>query len=191
MMLRGADIHVSTDGNFHHRHRKSAGDSPGFYDPTYILPKAQVDAVGDRLEQARIAKPRDYVRTVPDEAVDECENAHAATRGSNDAKKSDQFDDSGLMALVCRHDIPLFFANIDTPGEQQKYAVALIEHLYSLIPPEATVACLYDVACVLDRSANLVSNYIFVFLYFRIFCYIYIIFKYSIIYSLHKSQAAL
>lgn len=61
------------------------------------------------------------------------------------------------MALVCRHDNPLFLANIDTPGEQQKYAVALIEHLVSLLPPEATVAVLYDVGCVLDRSLDIVS----------------------------------
>lgn len=62
------------------------------------------------------------------------------------------------MALLCRHDIPLFFANIDTPGEQQKYAVALIEHFFSFLPPNATVAVLYDVGCVVDRSANLVSS---------------------------------
>jgi hypothetical protein len=61
------------------------------------------------------------------------------------------------MALVCRHDIPLFLANIDTPGEQQKYTVALIEHLFSLLPSHATVASLYDVGCVLDRSLKLVS----------------------------------
>lgn len=69
----------------------------------------------------------------------------------------DQFDDTGLMLLVCRHDIPLFFANMDTPGEQQKYSVALIEHFFTFIPPQATAAGLYDVGCVLDRSINLVS----------------------------------
>jgi hypothetical protein len=62
------------------------------------------------------------------------------------------------MGLICRHDIPLFFANIDTPGEQQKYAVSLIEHLYSLLPPSATVCALYDVGCVLDRSTEIVSK---------------------------------
>jgi hypothetical protein len=113
--------------------------------------------VGRRLEQARNAKPKSYERQVPDEAIDECEDAHEATNGSKDKKKWDQFDDTGLMTLVCRHDIPLFFANIDTPGEQQKYAVALLEHLYSLLPPQASVTALYDVGCVLDRSMNLVS----------------------------------
>ncbi|KAG1892710.1 hypothetical protein F4604DRAFT_1672662 [Suillus subluteus] len=56
----------------------------------------------------------------------------------------DSFDDTGVIALICRHDIPLFFANIDSPGEQQKYAVALIEHLFSLLPQEATVIMLYN-----------------------------------------------
>jgi hypothetical protein len=67
------------------------------------------------------------------------------------------------MSLICRHDIPLFFANIDTPGEQQKYAVALILWFYSLIPPTATATILYDVGCVLDRSIELVccQNLIF------------------------------
>jgi hypothetical protein len=70
----------------------------------------------------------------------------------------DQFDDTGLMALVCRHDIPLFLANIDTPGEQQKYAVALVEHLFSHLPAQATIYLLYDVSCVLDRSVHLVRH---------------------------------
>lgn len=70
----------------------------------------------------------------------------------------DHYDDGGVMALVCRHDVPLFLTNIDTPGEQQKYAVSLIEHLFSLLPPTATVTVLYDVGCVLDRSLNLVSK---------------------------------
>jgi hypothetical protein len=71
----------------------------------------------------------------------------------------DKFDDGGIMALVCRHDIPLFAANIDTPGEQQKYAVALIEHLATLLPRETTIAVLYDVGCVLDRSLQLVRSH--------------------------------
>ncbi|RXW12578.1 hypothetical protein EST38_g13277 [Candolleomyces aberdarensis] len=63
-----------------------------------------------------------------------------------------KFDIGGLAALVCRHDVPLFIANVDTPGEQQKYAVSLIEHMFKLLPPKATVVVLYDVGCVLDRS---------------------------------------
>ena len=31
----------------------------------------------------------------------------------------------GLVALVCRHDIPLFLARVDTLGDQRRYAFAL------------------------------------------------------------------
>jgi len=59
--------------------------------------------------------------------------------------------------LVCRHDILLYVANVDTPGEQQKYTIALIEHLFGFLPPTSTVEVLYDIGCVLERSLNNVS----------------------------------
>ena len=62
--------------------------------------------------------------------------------------------------MVCHHDIPLFFVNIDTPGEQQKYTVTLIDHLYSMLPPNASVVVLYDIGCVLDCSVQMVSYHL-------------------------------
>jgi len=153
---RGGDCHVATDGNFNHRHRQSAGDNLPSQDTPYFLPKAFVDAVGDRIESRRKRPAKSYIRKVPDEAVDDCENAHEAASDKKRHSSTEVFDDTGVMALVCRHDIPLFFANIDTPGEQQKYAVALFEHLFSLLPLQATVVGLYDIGCVLDRSLYMV-----------------------------------
>jgi len=145
------------DGNFHHRHSITAGDSPHFYESQYILSKDFVDAIGHRINGVRKARPKKYKPMVPDEAVDNCEKTHEAADEHKQKTNMDHFDDTGMMALVCRHDIPIFLANIDTPGEEQKYAVALLEHLFSLLPAQATVAVLYDVGCVLDRSLNLVS----------------------------------
>ncbi|KAH0832248.1 hypothetical protein J3R83DRAFT_13222, partial [Lanmaoa asiatica] len=155
-LSEGGDIHVSTDGNFHHRHRRSAGDCPPFYNPAYFLSKTQVDAMGQHIEKQR-KKPtkRRNVTMVPDEALDSCESSYEAADGKKQKTSMESFDDTGLMALICRHDIPLFFANIDTPGEQQKYALALITHLFTLLPPHATVVTLYDVGCVLDRTLSL------------------------------------
>ncbi|KAG2111091.1 hypothetical protein DEU56DRAFT_936200, partial [Suillus clintonianus] len=150
----GGDIHVATDGNFHHRHRRSAGDCPHFYEPSYFLPKAQVDEVGRRIVSKRKRAPKIRTRVVPDEAIDQCEHSYEAADGKKQKAAMDSFDDTGIMALICRHDVPLLFANIDSPGEQQKYAVALIEHLFSLLPQEATVITLYDVGCVLSRSLS-------------------------------------
>jgi len=58
------------------------------------------------------------------------------------------------MSLICRHDIPLFFANIDTPGEQLKYAIALILWFAKHVSRHSTSSVLYDIACVLDRSVQ-------------------------------------
>ncbi|KAG1853791.1 hypothetical protein C8R48DRAFT_776949 [Suillus tomentosus] len=132
--------------------RRSAGDCPRFYEPTYFLPKQFVDAVGLRIDVQRKRPVKAHAPIVPDEAIDLCENAYEAADGKKQKAAMDSFDDTGIMALICRHDIPLFFANIDSPGEQQKYSVALIEHLFSLLPPQATVVTLYDVGCVLARS---------------------------------------
>jgi hypothetical protein len=153
---------VATDGNFHHRHLSRAPDSPSFYDPDYFISKAQVDVVGDRVEQTRQRPPRKYKAEVPDAAIDECQDSHEAADGRKEKTSGEHYDDRGLMALVCRHDIPLFFANIDSPGEQQKYAIALVEHLYTFLPKTATVVVLYDVGCVLDRSLQLVGLILFV-----------------------------
>jgi hypothetical protein len=112
--------------------------------------------VGERIERARKAPARSYKPSVPHEAVDECERSYDAAKGNHQAD-SDRFDATGWMSLVCQHDIPLFFVNIDTLGEQQKYVIALLEHLYSLLPPEATVCNFYDVGCVTDHSIHLVS----------------------------------
>ncbi|KAG1882368.1 hypothetical protein F4604DRAFT_1990635 [Suillus subluteus] len=153
-LSEGGDIHVATDGNFHHRHRQSAGDCPRFYEPSYFLPKTQVDDVGRWIISKCKRAPKIRPSVVPDEAIDQCEHSYEAADGKKQKAAMESFDDTGIMALICRHDIPLFFANINSPGEQQKYAVSLIEHLFSLIPQEATVVTLYDVGCVLSRSLS-------------------------------------
>ena len=83
----------------------------------------------------------------------------------------DLFDDKGVGALVCRHDALLFFVNIDTPGEQQKYAVALIDHLLSMLPLKVLVVLLYDIRCVLDHSVNLVGHLSYLLLSLQLMYY--------------------
>ena len=77
---------------------------------------------------ARKSPPRQHACQVPDEALDECEKSFEAADEKKAKTHGDKFDDTGLMALVCRHDIVLFLANVDTPGEGQKYGAA--EHAF-------------------------------------------------------------
>jgi hypothetical protein len=62
------------------------------------------------------------------------------------------FNDAGLMALLCRHDWPLFIASMWTAGEKQFYALALINALLSHLPPTWNVGLLYDISCQLHRT---------------------------------------
>ncbi|KAI0259639.1 hypothetical protein BC834DRAFT_833182, partial [Gloeopeniophorella convolvens] len=150
----GGDIHVAVDANFHHRHRAGVAESDFIYRPQYFISKEEVDAMGDRVAGLRKRNSPRRPPKAPDEAVEECAQTYEAADGKKVKTNSQVFDDTGLCALVCRHDIPLFLANVDTPGEQQKYALALIEHLFNLLPQKATVTVLYDIGCVVDRSVN-------------------------------------
>ncbi|KAI6144433.1 hypothetical protein BKA82DRAFT_3983238, partial [Pisolithus tinctorius] len=150
LLSEGGDIHVATDGNFHHCHQHSAGSCPPFYEPMYFIPKAQVDEVGHQIGQACKQSPRQHCVIVPDEVIDQCEASYKAADSNKQKAMMDCFDNTGIMALICCHDIPLFFTNIDTPGEQQKYSITLLEHLFSLLPLAATIVVLYDIGCILD-----------------------------------------
>ena len=156
---RGGDVHIAGDGNFHHQHAADAGHDTEnkVQEPKYFIPKEFVDAHGAHIEASRGKPVQNYQQKVPDEVVDDCEDNLEAADEKKLKTNGIKFNDTGLAALVCCHDIPLFFANIDTPGEQQKYMVALLDYLYSLLPPQTAVLCLYDVGCVLKRSLQLVS----------------------------------
>lgn len=157
-LSQGGDFHVAIDATFGQRHNAAAGDSPWLYEPKYFISKEAVDSVGEQISAARNKPPRAFKSSVPDTALDECEKSYEAANEKKDKSIGTKFDDTGLMALVCRHDLVLFLANIDTAGEQQKYSVALIKHLYSHLPEQATVAVYYDIGCVLDRSLHKVCR---------------------------------
>ena len=156
---RGADIHVAGDGNFHHCHTKCTGHNSVniVQDPCYFIPKDFTNAYGAHIESSRQRPAQQYKQKVPDSAVHNCEEGLVAANKRKAKTNEVKFNDMDLGVLVCCHDIPLFFINIDMPGEQQKYMVALLAYLYSLLPPQTTVVCLYDVSCVLDMSMQLMS----------------------------------
>ncbi|KAH7091784.1 hypothetical protein BKA62DRAFT_626210 [Auriculariales sp. MPI-PUGE-AT-0066] len=151
-MCSGGNIHVAVDGNFTLRHNARSGDCPEIdYAMQCILPKFFVDAVGVTHDIAAKRKPRMYLGAVPEDVIDECEDSHKAADSGKGKATSTAHDDKGIMALVCRHDIPWFACNIDTPGEQQKYALSLILAVLLHLPPSATMAVLYDIGCVTSR----------------------------------------
>ncbi|KIJ47785.1 hypothetical protein M422DRAFT_94012, partial [Sphaerobolus stellatus SS14] len=106
------DVQVAMDGNFtHQRYSSVEGDSE-------IVPLSQLTIwlTEGELESTRL----------PDGSLDQCEKAHKAARDCGDEVTTGVMASKGLMALVCKHDIPIFICDIMTPGEQRFYSIALL-----------------------------------------------------------------
>ncbi|KZV78516.1 hypothetical protein EXIGLDRAFT_633855, partial [Exidia glandulosa HHB12029] len=152
----GMDFHVAVDANFNQRHNAAAGDCPpAGYQYVYLVTADRVVRMEERLQEAGKRPPRPYQAEVPEEVVAGCNASHEAGDPSKHKTAGRQFDDKGLLALVCRHDAPLCFVNVTDPGEGQKYALAALEWLFEQLPDTATVVTLYDIGCVTDRTRHL------------------------------------
>jgi len=67
---------------------------------------------------------------VPASVLDECEKSFSAANENQSKAASNIFSNTGLMALICQHDHPLFIVNMTTAGEKQHYAIALLQALF-------------------------------------------------------------
>ncbi|KAJ7747712.1 hypothetical protein B0H14DRAFT_2276323, partial [Mycena olivaceomarginata] len=142
---RGGDVQAGGDGCFSYHHIRKAGDRPISYNPSYFISKVKVDAVGDRIDQARKGKPATLEPLIPQEVLDACNTTFNAANEKKWKVDPKFYDASGVFMIVCRHGQVLFLCNINTPSEQQKYVLAGLEELISLLPPVATVLETYNI----------------------------------------------
>jgi len=96
---------------------------------------------------------------VPVSALDACHESFTAADESRQKASTAIFSDTGLMALLCEHDRAIYLCNMQTSGEAQYYALALLDELFGGLPPHATVGVLYDIGCQLHRSIVKVCSY--------------------------------
>ena len=94
---------------------------------------------------------------VLDTVLDDCERAFVAAQEMITKASKNFYSDTGLMALLCRHDRVLWLVNITSPGERQHYALTLVDQLFAHLPPLWTVGLMYDIACQLHCSMVKVS----------------------------------
>ncbi|KAJ7774618.1 hypothetical protein DFH07DRAFT_865897 [Mycena maculata] len=143
-LSEGGDIQLGSDG-----------DGPIDYDPSFFLSKEKVDKVEARIDEAKRKKPRTYIPPIPVEAIATCEASWTAANENKLKSDAARHDSHGVFVITCRHSQVLFLCNIDTPGEKQKYVIAALEEVASMLPPQATMTQCYDVACSTDQSVNL------------------------------------
>jgi len=89
---------------------------------------------------------------VPTSVLDECYESFLAADEKRQKASTQLFTDTGLMALLCRHDRVLWLVNMTSAGERQHYALALLNALFRHIPSNMHVGLLYDIGCQLHRS---------------------------------------
>ena len=137
---------------------------PPFEHPeTVFVSPEDVQNMEDRVENIRPSRgsksvPADVTSDyqagirVPNAILEECQKSFVAA-DSNRMKASTQFfADTGLMAMLCRHDRVLFLANMTSAGEKQHYVLCLLEILFKHIPKTMRIGVLYDIICQLHRS---------------------------------------
>jgi hypothetical protein len=83
---------------------------------------------------------------------DDCNDSFTAADEKRQKASTQFFSDTGLMAMLCRHDHVLWMTNMTSAGEKQHYALALIKKLFDNVPDTLTVGLLYDIACQLHCS---------------------------------------
>ena len=161
------DVVVCMDACFTQKQYKgkySAKDAPRQHPDTIFIPQAEVDAMRAVYEarcgsSATTAPPpsteHDSVEAglkVPNSILDDCHKSFFAADERREKADPPMFADTGLMAMLCRHDRVIWLTNMNTAGERRYYALALLTKLFEHLGPYATVGVLYDIGCQLHRT---------------------------------------
>jgi Kyakuja-Dileera-Zisupton transposase len=91
---------------------------------------------------------------IPISVLNGCGESFLAADEKREKASTQFFADTGLMALLCRHDRVLWLANMTSAGEKQHYALALIQKLFDNIPLDMRIGLLYDIGCQLEQSCR-------------------------------------
>ncbi|KZV98430.1 hypothetical protein EXIGLDRAFT_561863, partial [Exidia glandulosa HHB12029] len=120
---RRAHVLVCIDANFQQKRRKSKyPDPPLVFNGSRFVDPQDVDAMEEEVEAKRDrparTRKRDTTTTqLSDEILDECHESFTAAQEKVTKASKNYYADTGLMALLCRHDRVLFLVNMTTPGE--------------------------------------------------------------------------
>ncbi|THU94779.1 hypothetical protein K435DRAFT_819914 [Dendrothele bispora CBS 962.96] len=161
--LSWSDVIVCLDACFTQRHNTQPRDPARQHPDSFFIPQSEVEAVEARVDEARSqaghATKKSKSSGDHDTEDDHLEDGMLLSKAvldlcGNSFKAAHEFlakvipkgcDVTAVMALLCRHDRPLWVVNMSTPGERQHYAIALLEKLFEHLPPFMHVGVLYDI----------------------------------------------
>jgi hypothetical protein len=166
-----ADVIVCLDACFSQKCNKTKGKDgqqgpPNHHPSSVFMSEADVKAVEDFVDgcqsrrppqaQSSSAKYDGYKpgMSVPMSVLNRCNDSFVAADEKQEKASTQFFADTGLMALLCHHDQPLWTVNMTSASEKQHYAIALLQQLFKHIPRYMTMGVLYDVGCNLYCSCK-------------------------------------
>ncbi|KAG6913787.1 hypothetical protein DXG01_004317 [Tephrocybe rancida] len=156
------DVIICLDACFTQKRNRQARDPPCMHPHTVFLLEQDLDAMERYMDALRAHKlppkrakitqedQEDHIKGglhVPNSVLDGCKSGFTAADERCVKASTQFFDDTALMALLCRHDIVLFLANMHSAGEKQHYVMALVETLFQHLPLEFCLSILYDIGC--------------------------------------------
>jgi len=171
------DVIVCLDACFTQKRRQPQGKAwhePHTHPETIFIPPTEVKAVEDMVESIRpTPKKVDKKQNkspekssnldsqqqeqnfepgmrIPTAVLDGCNDSFVAADERRTKASTIFFADTGLMALICRHDRVLWLVNMTSAGEKQYNALCLLQKLFMYIPESMRVGVLYDIVCQLD-----------------------------------------
>ncbi|KAJ7687669.1 hypothetical protein B0H16DRAFT_1670060 [Mycena metata] len=150
---------VCIDACFTQKKKKSQRDPPKFHHNTHFVPESVASQTEEYVDSVRQQQKKKTKRPKTTEMVDEEEDGYEhgllLPRSVIDGcEATDFFEDTAVMALLCRHDRVLWVVNMHSAGEKQFNVVALMETLFQHLPHNIRVGLLYDVACTFERSCR-------------------------------------
>ncbi|KAG6809758.1 hypothetical protein H0H92_014854 [Tricholoma furcatifolium] len=170
------DAIICIDACFTQKHNRQLPDPPLIHPRSVFIPEDHIQATARYVDSLRssnpISHPRDKKKKrldipndddiyensdhgtlrVPKSVLDGCEDSFTAADSRRVKASTQFFDETALMAILCRHDVVLFIASMRSAGEKQHYAIALVETLFQHLPHDFHIGLLYDIGCQLERS---------------------------------------
>ncbi|KIJ58404.1 hypothetical protein HYDPIDRAFT_48209, partial [Hydnomerulius pinastri MD-312] len=128
------DCIVCIDANFTQKWSKNPWGAQG-QDPSNPMPVNALDDE-DVVEKGM---------RIPVSVLEGCGESFTAADERREKASTQFFADTGLMAMLCRHDRVLWLVNMSSAGEKQYYALALVQKLMDHLPSDMRVGLLYDI----------------------------------------------
>lgn len=177
------DFNVCLDACFTQKRNTGGNDPPKFHPDTFFVPEDLSRQMEEHVDSIRDSKPSEKkqrkatVTEVEDEddiyehkdlklprsVLDSCEASFKAADENRQKASSQFYSDTGLMALLCRHDRVLWLVNMHSPGEKQFNVWLLLETLMQHLLLNVVLGVMYNISCQAERSAckwGFLSRYI-------------------------------